>query len=64
MSELDEAAVKKLKELILPTTFSYRQAFIAGYNYRKYLEYKTLYNGSHDSDLLNNNDWLLKRNIH
>jgi len=46
MAELDELATKTLTEAKLPDAFSYRQAFILGYNKRKALEYELLYGGS------------------
>ena len=58
MGKLDDLAKKVLTELKLPTIFSYRQAFIAGYNARKELEYRVLYGakGTSDSVMLLNND--------
>ena len=59
MAELDELATKTLTEAKLPGIFSYRQAFILGYNKRKTLEYTLLYGGS-TLDRLENRDGIAR----
>ncbi len=56
MAELDDMATEKLTEAKLPTNFSYRQAFIAGYNARKALEFRVLWGGRPRLDPLDNRD--------
>lgn len=43
MAKLDDLAAKKLLEHKLPDMFSYRQAFIIGYNARRNLEAEKLF---------------------
>ena len=56
MAELDKLAEKTLSEHKLPSIFSYRQAFILGYNERKKREYKLLYGKRMELHPLENKD--------
>ena len=52
---LDNIASEVLNEHKLPFIFSYRQAFILGYNTRKQREYKMLYGCKPEEiDIVNN----------
>ncbi len=64
MAELDDLAEQTLSAHKLPTTFSYRQAFILGYNKRKLLAFKAMYGGRLDAHSLENQDVLARLEVH
>ena len=56
MAELDKMAEERLREAKLPTYFSYKQAFILGYNARKMASYRIMYGERLNIHPLENHD--------